>query len=150
MLELMVSVAIIGLTVGIGSMEVLKNRPTHTLNKACWEIMSELREARTSAVSENKDCIVAVDSAAKTLTLSMDRNEDGTMSEGESRVIDLSDIPGVYLGAAFGDATAAFTGRGSFRGDTMTTQILAVSVPGASEVKYITIFPTGQVQMRNQ
>lgn len=151
LLEMMIAMAIIGLTAGTATMEALRHRPDHNLNRAVSHIVSELRFARTTAISENVPTTFEYNHSTKEMTIAVDRNGNGTIATDEQRITDLSDIPGLRINNLVGAENGTFNEKGGLVANTWTAQFVAVQVEGAQNTKRcIVIYPTGQIEVTDR
>lgn len=157
--ETMVVMAIVSIMAAFGTWEIVRRKPAADLNRAAWEISTQLRRARLQAISRNEPCEVAFDSAALTCTTWTDDDDDGAVDDGEAITADLSDITDLYMWV-WPEDVCTFDSRGHVttgswaneeggEASLVNLQYVYLFVPGGGS-KLMYIYQNGQVDLRDQ
>lgn len=105
LVELMISLALVGILAGVGTPYVLANLPTYRVNAAVRQVMGDLRLARTLAVERGVHAFLVFDQAAVAYTLVLDTDATPGVSPGDD-VVKTVALGELYRGVAFGSALA--------------------------------------------
>jgi len=129
LVELMVTVSVIGLLAGVGVPYLLVNLPNFRVNGAVRQVLGDVRLAKALAVERGVDCFLVFDAAANEYTLRLDTDATTGPSAGDETVKTVR-IPSLFPGIEFtgshaadpvdfsGD-TARFKPRGTSNGGTL-------------------------------
>ena len=154
--EMVVVVAIMGVTASFATWETVRRKPRAELNRAAWEITTQLRRARLQAISRNRPCEVTFDTSDLTCTTWTDDDEDGAVDAGEATTVDLSDIEDLNMWV-WPDTSCTFDTRGHITtgavvyedGSSYNLQYVYLLKPYAG-AKAMYIYHNGQVDLRDQ
>ena len=140
--ELIIAVSILAILGLLANPNIMAMRRRHNLDEAVSRLVSELRVARAQAVSESSAVVVGLDTMARTLTLKIDRNANGTYESDEQSVVTISNSRGVSITSTLS--------QGVFRvheGFTCSEGYwkIGVSSQGA-EQEFVYVFAGGQVE----
>jgi type II secretion system protein H len=97
--ELMVVVAISGMVAVAAAPSVISRVPNHRLNRANWQVYMDLNEAKSRAVSENREIVVNVNTSTKTYTFWSDANDNDVRDTGEVVSRTLSEFHKISMSA---------------------------------------------------
>ncbi len=101
LVELMVTVAVIGILAGIGVPYLLVHLPTIRVNAAVRQVVGDFRLARTRAVEEGRDLFVQFAPAQNRYTLYQDFDGNGAFDPSVDRPVKTVDLSALYPGIAF-------------------------------------------------
>ena len=144
-LEVMVSVGIVGVLALVATPGILKRLPHHRLNRASWQVYSDLQRARMQAVSDNTTVRVTFDNAADEYTIWVDADRDGNVDHGEESTRALRDLRNADLYAY--PETGIFRPNGTVEGDYYYWYIRVHVAPAG--YKYVYVFPNGHIDPYN-
>ena len=103
LLELMVTLAIIGLMAAIAAPSFSKSVPRAKLRRATYQIANDLKLARLKCISGNHGTRITFDTANNTYTRYLDTNRDGTFAAGEADIVNRTLSSGIsFVGASTG------------------------------------------------
>jgi prepilin-type N-terminal cleavage/methylation domain-containing protein len=156
--EVIVVVGIVSIVATFGTWEIVRRKPVADLNRAAWEISTQLRRARLQAISRNEPCEISFNTTDLTCTSWTDDDGDGAIDDGESFTSDLSDIPELYMWV-WPQEACTFDSRGHITtsswedesGETtfVNLQYVYLFIPEAGG-KLMYIYQNGQVDLRDQ
>ena len=144
LMELMVVIAIIGITSAIAIPNLIGWLPDYRLRSATRDAVSFLQEAKMRAVSENADVVIIFDASAGSLISFIDVNEDGLFAnDGTEPVVRQRSMPaGINILAS---KTFGYDDRGiSTGGSTDSVELgnakgsigkISVNIPGNIRVE---------------
>ena len=146
LLDTAVAVAILGLLVLAATPGILGRIPHYDLRNAQSAVFSELRAARRLSLSESRSVSVDIAPSLLTVTVKIDRNDNGIYEEDELSVLDVSRFGSISL--QINSGTGIFRPRGTFWGPNGLWEI-KISVDGAGD-KYVYAFPGGLIQKSDE
>jgi len=113
LVELMITVAVIGILAGISVPYLLASLPNIRVNGAVRQMVSDFRLAKTLAVERGVDCFLVFDAAGSTYTVRLDTDGTAGLSAGDETVKTVA-LPALFPGIALTGSHAAdavtFTG----------------------------------------
>jgi Tfp pilus assembly protein FimT len=116
--------------------------PRYRLDQAASRIVSQIQLARATAVSQNKDVFLSLDSTQRVVTVRMDRNGNGTFESDEQKVESLTEIPRLTMQTT--SPGGMFRPRGTFTCPETYVRI-GLSVESAGR-EFIYVLPSGHVE----
>ncbi|MBI4619770.1 MAG: GspH/FimT family pseudopilin [Desulfobacterales bacterium] len=99
MIELLIVVAIIGITAAVASPYIIDWIPTMRVNSAARDLVSEMQLARMKAVSERNDYVITFDTANNQYSIYDDGDNDGAEA---SELVKTVDVDTEHKGIQFG------------------------------------------------
>ena len=112
MIELLIVVAIIGITAAVASPYIIDWIPTMRVNSAARDLVSEMQLARMKAVSERNDYVITFDTTTHEYSIYDDGDNDFSTAGAEaSELVKTVDLDTKYKGIQFG-YVAGETGTG--------------------------------------
>lgn len=142
----MVVLAVLGVIAAIAVPSLLDHMPRYHLDQAVHSVLAELRTAHMLAVSEGHPVDLLLDTFGKTLTLLIDRNEDGVVDPGEEIVLNFGRYP--ELEALANCVGGTFRPGGAFTCSEGVWKIMLTC--GGTDLRYVYVFRTGQVQQSDE
>ena len=139
-------IAIFGVIAAIAVPSLIDQMPQYHLDQAVHSLVAELRTARMQAMSEGFAVDLLLDAYQKTLTVFIDRDEDGMIDPGEEVVLDIGrydqiEITADCVGGTFRPGGAFSCPDGMWK--------ITVGCDGAGEI-HVYVFQTGQVQQTGE
>jgi len=127
--EMMITVAVIGILAGISVPYLLASLPNIRVNGAVRQVVADFRLAKTLAVERGVDCFLVFDAAGGAYTVRLDTDGTAGPSVGDETVKTVT-LPGLFPGIEFagshaadpvdfGGDTALFKPRGTSNGGTV-------------------------------
>jgi hypothetical protein len=138
----MIAAGIIGLVGMMAALNLRNKIPGYHLDQAVSTLATELQACRVAARSQARRVVLAIDPTRKTLTSSVDRNDNGVFDPGEISVLDLSRFDDVSIRSS--DSGGVFGSRGTFSCPG-GYWCISLSVRGGTN-EYVYVFPSGQVE----
>lgn len=146
-IEAAIGITIFTLVSSISYNQFLNQRPDMAINKVAWQLMSELRLARATAIAQNTRAVVTL--AGERLSIKTDQNGDGLYSEFEHKHVNFIS-EGITFTRSQTDQVA-FTGSGRFIKNTeagpLSFETITLSHPETRNRWTITIYSNGQVKL---
>lgn len=105
LVELMVTVAVIGILAGVGVPYLLVNLPNIRVNGAVRLVVGDFRLARALAVERGVDCFLVFDAAASEYSVRLDTDGTAGLSAGDETVKTVS-VPALFPGVEFSGSQA--------------------------------------------
>jgi prepilin-type N-terminal cleavage/methylation domain-containing protein len=140
LIELMISIAIVGILATIAVPNISSQIPKYHLNGAVQQVFGDLMAARMKAVSHNTRVKIFFP-GGNIYKICDDANNDGTIDdcEGNSRIVNIqSNYKGITLTST---NNPIFSPRGT------ASNLATVSITSSAGTKNITIAITGRVQI---
>lgn len=112
LIELIVTIAILGIVAAISVPNILSFLPSYRLNIASQDLVSDIQQARSEAIKRSSSCEVAFTADGYTARMF---SHDGAGNKVFGDVVlrtQLNDYPGVSFGAGVVDTTFSFNSRG--------------------------------------
>lgn len=145
LVEMMVVVGIIGVTASTATFQVIRRQPMQELNRACWEVMAHLREARSLAVSRGVPAQVTVNTSTRRITTWTDDNGNGARNTGEESSLALDDRDDIRIWTF--PTSGTFSPVGTFSAGSYSVMYLFVNSTALAQNRIVFIYPNGQVQL---
>jgi type II secretion system protein H len=142
MIDIMLIVVIMGVVLAFAVPGLRRSRSNFRLDEAVSTVVAELRASRTYARSESRPVVIDLDSSARTLTVKIDRNDDGTFASGEQSVVNISSANGITVSTPV--TTGTFSPRGSFNCAQSVWKITVASTSAGTE--YVYAFAGGLIE----
>jgi prepilin-type N-terminal cleavage/methylation domain-containing protein len=147
LLEIMIVVALIG-SVGLFAMANLRGKmPGYYLDRATTQLVNDLNSARMRAISQALPADISINSSAKTYSIWVDTNTNGTADVGETVKRSLADVPGLTM-KTLPSESLSFSPRGRLPGiNHFWRSRLEVDNAGKCDVN---VLPSGLVLVTRQ
>jgi type IV fimbrial biogenesis protein FimT len=140
LIELMITISIIGILATIAVPNILGEMPKFRLNGATRQVLGDLMTARMKAVSQNRRVKIFFTGGSQ-YKICDDANNDGTVDncEGNAKTVNIqSNFPGITLSSGGNDPI--FSPRG-------TSSNTTINLTNSYGTKTITIAITGRVKI---
>lgn len=142
LLEIMIVAALIG-SVGFFAVSNLREKmPAYYLDRATTQLVNDLTSARMRAISQALPADVSINSSAKTYSIWVDTNTNGTAEASETVKRSLADVPGLDLRTFSSSLT--FSPRGRLPG--INKYWISRLEVGNVGKRYVYVLPSGLVQ----
>lgn len=142
LVELMVGVAIMGITASVAVTNLARKSPNQHSQNAQWQIAGDLRMARQQALSQNADVKISFNNDLDSYTIWTDSDRNGARSSGETITKTLGEHVGANVWVH--PTTATFTPQGNMKTDYPYWHI-SLFVPNSTAYKYLYVFENGHV-----
>jgi prepilin-type N-terminal cleavage/methylation domain-containing protein len=124
MIELLIVVAIIGITAAVAIPNIISWIPTIRVNSAARDMVSEMQLARMKAVSERNNYVITFDTANNQYSIYDDGDNDGAEASELVKTVDVdTDYSGIqfgYVAGETGTSGTAISGSVTFGGSSET------------------------------
>ena len=111
LLEIMIVAALIG-SVGLIAVANLRGKmPEYYLDRATTQLVNDLTSARMRAISQALPADFSINSSAKTYSIWVDANTNGTTEAGETEKSSLASVPGLSIRTSSSSLTFSPRGR---------------------------------------
>ena len=150
LVEILIAVMIMILAGSIVFQNFLKQKPIWALNETSWELMSQLRLARSIGITQNTRAYVDV--YDDRVEIKSDDNEDGLIVVDEIKTKTFSDN-GVKISRIYNVGDMAFTGSGRFIKANSTTTIalnyeqFVLTHPSTETMYNVIVYSNGQTAL---
>ena len=145
-IELMTAIAVMAVMLLVAIPNILGRMPQYRVDAYTSALYSELRSARSAAVSEARPAQVSLDTNLLTATVSIDRNANGSYETDECVTVPLGDSQDVMIAA--GAPSGTFDSRGMFSCAAGYWSIKCAAKN--ADTRYIYVFQGGQVQKSDE
>ncbi len=146
--EMMMVVGVVGMTASTAGFQWVRNRPRQDLNRAAWEVVGILREARSEAARQGVPSVVNINSSRRRITIWTDSNRNGVRDDGEERHLDLSNLRNISIWSY--PSSGTFSSLGTFSQGSTAFMIVQVRSHTLQELKTLHIYPNGQIHLADQ
>ena len=144
LVELMVVAALVVIIGSFTVANMVRGQPLRKLEKAQYQVTAALRNARMEAVMKMTRAQVTFNTSAKSYTIWVDNDRDGTVDTGESKTTTLTDMNGISMGCYPSQGT--FLPNGQFSSSYYYQYVYFGNTVG---YKYVYLFPSGSVDPFN-
>ncbi len=142
LVEMMVTVSVMALVGGLLTYNMIGQAPRVRLEQAQYQLMSDYRAARMEAVSRGVNVQITVNGSARTYSIWVDANRNGSTETGETKTKSLPPTEGLSMWAY--PTAGIFKPNGTFQSSYLY-QYVSLSSPAG--YRYVYIFPSGQVDI---
>ncbi len=145
-MEIMITLAIIGIMAAIGIPSILAGKPLRQLKSATRDVFGDFMKARSRAVATYRAHVVVFDTGARTFQIQ--EGEQGCMRASACASWSNVDLPKrlptttSIVGTPFGDDIASFNVDGTAEAGNITLQNIR------GQQYQVTVSNTGRMQMR--
>lgn len=158
LIELMITLAILGVLAGVGTPYLLAALPTYRVNAAARQVLADLRLARTLSVERGLETYIVFDVGARAYSVFLDADESQDLTPADQRVkiVRLSDLfEGIEFGSVSGDTVsfgggtpnlALFRPLGTSNGGSVYLRSLSAAGGRDRDRRVAVISTTGRVQ----
>lgn len=141
LVEVLVAAGIIAVMCSVAALNIFRRTPSYRMDLACSQLIADLRSARQSAVTRSAPSYVTLNASAKSYTIWVDGNRNGTVDTGEQTSKTLPNLPPMTM--AVSPASGSFSAMGTWNCSTSVEQITLTLSPVGSRIVFIT--PSGEV-----
>ena len=167
-IELIVVVAIIGITAAIAIPNIISWIPTMRVNSAARDMVSEMQLARMKAVSERNNYVITFDTTTNQYSIYDDGDNDGAEASELVKTVDVdTDYSGIQFGYVAGETetsgdpisnSVTFTGtprRVAFKPNGTANKVGSVYLIPTEDIagsrrdrqRAITVIQTGRIKL---
>src|SRR5215510_6043857 len=138
LMELLVTIAVIGIVSTVAAMNMTKQVPLYTLNSATKQLVWTLRALRMQAISQHHTVTVTF-ANDHTYTVWTDKNDNGQINDGE---VQTKDINSQYRGVRF-----VSTNNPVFNPTGTVSNTASITLTNTGGSKIISMNSSGQIKI---
>lgn len=123
MLELLIAVAIVGITAGLAMPDLISFMSNYRLKSAASQLYSDMQHTKINAIKQSKDWAIVFDADTKKYYICSDKGGDDSWALNQNTIekeVTLPDKSGVSFGHGSASKDATDDGGSSFSDDDIT------------------------------